>query len=117
MWIRTTINISIRCRYSLRFPDDQENLRRQFEVYDALYAWCWLEVAKQEGRCGRGYASRLVGGSSTTGLRCCRHGAVGTFSGQRPFDGLFHFGRNAAGKFQSDWNICAHGGGASFTRK
>jgi hypothetical protein len=33
--------------YSIRFPDDQENLRRQFEVYDALYAWCRLEVAKQ----------------------------------------------------------------------
>jgi hypothetical protein len=32
--------------YSLRFPDDQENLRRQFEVYDALYAWCRLEVAR-----------------------------------------------------------------------
>jgi hypothetical protein len=32
--------------YSLRFPDDQENLARQFEVYDALYAWCRLEVAK-----------------------------------------------------------------------
>jgi hypothetical protein len=32
--------------YSLRFPDDQENLRRQFEVYDSLYAWCRLEVAK-----------------------------------------------------------------------
>jgi len=31
--------------YSLRFPDDQENLARQFEVYDALYAWCRLEVA------------------------------------------------------------------------
>ena len=29
--------------YSLRFPDDQENLRRQFEVYDSLYAWCRLE--------------------------------------------------------------------------
>jgi hypothetical protein len=35
--------------YSLRFPDDQENLRRQFEVYDALYAWCRLEVAKHAG--------------------------------------------------------------------
>jgi hypothetical protein len=35
--------------YSLRFPDDQENLRRQFEVYDALYAWCRLEVAKHGG--------------------------------------------------------------------
>jgi len=33
--------------YSLRFPDDQENLHRQFEVYDALYAWCRLEVARQ----------------------------------------------------------------------
>jgi hypothetical protein len=32
--------------YSLRFPDDTENLRRQFEVYDSLYAWCRLEVAK-----------------------------------------------------------------------
>ncbi len=33
--------------YSLRFPDDMENLRRQFEVYDALYAWCRLQAAKQ----------------------------------------------------------------------
>lgn len=33
--------------YSLRFPDDAENLRRQFDVYDALYAWCRLQVAKQ----------------------------------------------------------------------
>ena len=32
--------------YSLRFPDDVENLARQFEVYDALYAWCRLQVAK-----------------------------------------------------------------------
>ena len=31
--------------YSLRFPDDFENLDRQFEVYDALYAWCRLQVA------------------------------------------------------------------------
>ena len=28
--------------YSMRFPDDHENLARQFEVYDALYAWCRL---------------------------------------------------------------------------
>jgi hypothetical protein len=28
--------------YSLRFPEDTENLTRQFEVYDALYAWCRL---------------------------------------------------------------------------
>jgi hypothetical protein len=32
--------------YSLRFPDDQENLTHQFDVYDALYAWCKLDVAK-----------------------------------------------------------------------
>jgi hypothetical protein len=35
--------------YSIRFPDDQENLARQFDVYDALYAWCRLQVAT-EGR-------------------------------------------------------------------
>ena len=32
--------------YSLRFPDDLENLEHQFEVYDALYAWCRLQVGK-----------------------------------------------------------------------
>ena len=32
--------------YSLRFPEDGENLAHQFEVYDALYAWCRLQVAK-----------------------------------------------------------------------
>jgi hypothetical protein len=32
--------------YSLRFPDDLENIERQFEVYDALYAWCRLDVAR-----------------------------------------------------------------------
>jgi hypothetical protein len=31
--------------YSLRFPDDLENLAQQFAVYDALYAWCRLQVA------------------------------------------------------------------------
>lgn len=31
--------------YSLRFPDDLANLEMQFEVYDALYAWCRLETA------------------------------------------------------------------------
>ena len=31
--------------YSLRFPDDLENLQRQFDVYDALYAWCRLQEA------------------------------------------------------------------------
>ena len=34
--------------YSLRFPDDLENLEKQFEVYDALYAWCRLNVAKNK---------------------------------------------------------------------
>jgi hypothetical protein len=32
--------------YSLRYPDDEENLGHQFEVYDALYAWCRLQVAR-----------------------------------------------------------------------
>jgi hypothetical protein len=31
--------------YSLRYPDDLENLEHQFAVYDALYAWCRLDVA------------------------------------------------------------------------
>ena len=35
--------------YSLRYPDDEENLMHQFEVYDALYAWCRLQVAKGSG--------------------------------------------------------------------
>ena len=34
--------------YSLRFPDDLENLEKQFEVYDALYAWCRFDVAKNK---------------------------------------------------------------------
>lgn len=34
--------------YSLRFPYDPENLERQFEVYDALYAWCRLQVATEK---------------------------------------------------------------------
>jgi len=33
--------------YSLRFPEDVENLEHQFEVYDGLYAWCRLQVAKK----------------------------------------------------------------------
>ena len=32
--------------YGLRYPDDETNLEYQFEVYDALYAWCRLQVAK-----------------------------------------------------------------------
>jgi hypothetical protein len=34
--------------YSLRFPNDLENLSHQFEVYDALYAWCRLQLATGE---------------------------------------------------------------------
>jgi hypothetical protein len=34
--------------YGLRFPDDRENIERQFDVYDALYAWCRLAVAKSD---------------------------------------------------------------------
>lgn len=33
--------------YSLRYPNDMENLAKQFEVYDALFAWCSLAVAKE----------------------------------------------------------------------
>ena len=32
--------------FGLRYPNDEENLEYQFEVYDALYAWCRLQVAK-----------------------------------------------------------------------
>lgn len=32
--------------FSVRFPNDEENLRAQFPVYDALYAWCRLQVAQ-----------------------------------------------------------------------
>ncbi len=32
--------------FSLRYPDDEENLSHQFEMYDSLYAWCRLEVVK-----------------------------------------------------------------------
>ncbi len=32
--------------FGLRYPDDEENLAHQFDVYDALYAWCRLTVAE-----------------------------------------------------------------------
>ena len=32
--------------YSLRYPLDLENLEHQFKVYDALYAWCRLDAAR-----------------------------------------------------------------------
>jgi hypothetical protein len=34
--------------FSLRFPEDEENLAYQFDVYDALYAWCRLDVARHD---------------------------------------------------------------------
>lgn len=34
--------------FSLRFPEDNENLEHQFDVYDALYAWCRLDVAQSK---------------------------------------------------------------------
>jgi hypothetical protein len=32
--------------FGIRHPLDEENLDYQFEVYDSLYAWCRLQVAK-----------------------------------------------------------------------
>ena len=34
--------------YSLRFPEDLDNLGHQLEVYDGLYAWCRMDVAKNK---------------------------------------------------------------------
>lgn len=34
--------------FSLRFPEDEENIAHQFDVYDALYAWCRLDVARNK---------------------------------------------------------------------
>ena len=31
--------------YGLRYPEDLQNIEAQLEVYDALYAWCRLDVA------------------------------------------------------------------------
>jgi len=33
--------------FSVLFPDDHTNLEAQFLVYDALYAWCRLQVAEK----------------------------------------------------------------------
>jgi hypothetical protein len=33
--------------FGVRFPNDEENLSHQFEVYDALYAWCRLQAASE----------------------------------------------------------------------
>ena len=32
--------------FSIRYPNDEENLAHQFEVYDSLYAWCRLQNKK-----------------------------------------------------------------------
>ena len=34
--------------FSLRFPEDSENLAHQFDLYDALYAWCRMDVVKNK---------------------------------------------------------------------
>ena len=39
---------AIAAGYSLRFPDDIENIEHQFEVYDGLYAWCRLQAASSK---------------------------------------------------------------------
>jgi len=41
---------AIAAGFGILLPDDQANLEAQFAVYDALYAWCRLQVAKEEGR-------------------------------------------------------------------
>jgi hypothetical protein len=35
--------------FSLILPDYRANLEKQFVVYDALYGWCRLQVAGQNG--------------------------------------------------------------------
>jgi hypothetical protein len=34
--------------FSIRYPKDEENLQNQFPIYDALYAWCKMEVIKEK---------------------------------------------------------------------
>ncbi len=36
--------------YSLLHPDDRENIEHQFELYDALYAYCRLQAARASGQ-------------------------------------------------------------------
>jgi len=38
--------------FSLRYPDDMQNIARQFELYDALYAWCRAAQGEPHGRSG-----------------------------------------------------------------
>ena len=37
---------AIAAGFGIRYPDDEENLSHQFQVYDSLYAWCRLQVAR-----------------------------------------------------------------------
>ena len=30
--------------YSIQYPNDNENIKEQYKVYDALYAWCRLQI-------------------------------------------------------------------------
>lgn len=39
---------AIAAGYSILFPSDEKNLKHQFKVYDALYAWCRLEISKNK---------------------------------------------------------------------
>jgi hypothetical protein len=34
--------------FSLRYPEDTVNLTQQLDLYDALYAWCRLDVARNK---------------------------------------------------------------------
>lgn len=34
--------------FNLRYPEDNENLAHQLDLYDALYAWCRMDVAKNK---------------------------------------------------------------------
>jgi hypothetical protein len=36
--------------FGILYPDDKQNIEKQFAVYDALYSWCRLEVAKESGQ-------------------------------------------------------------------
>ena len=36
--------------FGIILPDDHANLDSQFAVYDALFAWCRLQVASEEGK-------------------------------------------------------------------
>lgn len=34
--------------YGVRYPKDSENIEQQFEMYDALYAWCRLDILRNK---------------------------------------------------------------------